>query len=160
MRIKHKFGHGQAGTLASTQDSYLLVYILTSKEECPKDIPQSVTNFSDSYFLKSIIYSILFLQYIFLILSIISYINIISCLSLSLKRLQFRHHYTHHGSLTFTVSSYKGHLLSTLYGHICTSEDDLARTIVILIANYGILDKKCYISRAWCRWKLHRQSGE
>ena len=111
--LQDKLCHSQTGSLTTTEHSNLFVYIFTLEQEGSKNIPEFKTDITDCNTVQSTENRILLIKYIFLILSILSDIDIISHSGISSHRIEFVHDYAHQRSLSFSVSADKSDLLTT-----------------------------------------------
>ena len=151
--LEHELSHSQTGTLSTAQHCYLLINILSLEKKSTKDITKLQTNITDSYSVQCAEYRIIFIKYIFLILSVVSYIYIMTDLRLTVHRVQFFHYHTHQRSLTLSVSTYEGDLLTSSYLDLSPVKDHLGA-----ITNTQIHTLVSNIARTWSWRELHTQS--
>ena len=157
--MEYQFCHGKARSLPSTQYCDLLVDILALEEKCTENIPESCPDIPDCYLIQSIKDSIFLLQYILLILCIISQINIIAHLGLTTQRLKFSGNEFHHCTLSLTVPSYKSHLLTSLNSEFWFLKDHLFSTILsVRITCHQICSLKNDLTGSGRRRELEVQS--
>ena len=150
--LEHKLCHSKPCALAAWQDTYLLVDVLTTKQELSQNVTKLVPYISDRYVVKGLPHGKITVKDVLLILSVIPDRNIVASLGLTADRLQLPHYHTHKGSLTLTVASDQGDLLSPSDLYLSVPEDDLLR-----IADCQILAFEDYVSGTRSRRELNRQ---
>ena len=124
---KHQLRHAQSGPLAATEDGNFLVDVLSPEQEGAQQIPQLRADLPHRDAVQGAEHSLVLVQDILLILSVITDMNIMSDLRLAGDGIQFTHDHAHQGSLAFAVAADEGDLLAALDLDFRVTEDDLLR---------------------------------
>ena len=144
--LEHQFGHTETRPLASRKDSDLLVDVLAAKEELRQQVAQLRADISHRNAVQGREYSLVLVKYIFLILSKITYIHIMSPAGLAAYRLKFPHQNPHQSCLSLAVASHEGYLLASFYLDVGVAEHDFLR-----IANCQVTGLENHVTgaRGW-----------
>ena len=153
IRLENQLCHSKPCPLTTAQHRHLLVNILTFEKKSTKNIPQFKTDIPHSNSIQSTEDSILLIKYIFLILSVITNVYIISDIGLSCHWFKLPHDHAHQRRLTLTVPAHKSHLLSPPHLNLRILEHNLL-TITHLHV-HRLVDN---LTRTRSRRELHSKS--
>ena len=148
--LQHQSGHSQARALATRENFHLLVYILSSEQECSQNIAQTCTNISRGNSVQSIEYRKFAIHQVVLILCVISYIDIRANLYCTLCLRQLADNHTRHCGLTLAIASYECNLLASLDGKVGIREYSFLSEGLTHLLNLGH-----NLSRTWCGRELY-----
>ena len=83
IRLEHQLGHCETRTLTTAEHSHLLINILALEKERTENIAKLQTDITDSNSVESLKHGIVLIEDIFLILSVITDIDIVSDLRIT-----------------------------------------------------------------------------
>ena len=148
--LEHQAGHRQAGAFAAAEHGHLLVDVVALEEECREDVAQFGTDIPHRNPVERVIDRGLLVEDIFLILGVITDIDIVADLRLAREGFQFAHQHAHHRGLSFAVSAHEGHFLAALDDEIGPLQDRFLR-----IADDSVLHFEGDVAAARRRRELH-----
>ena len=154
VRLEYELGHGKSCALTTAQYRNLLVDIFSLEKESAEDVSELQPYISDCNSVQCTENRILFIKYIFLILSIITYAYIVSDLRVSGHRIQLVHDHAHERCLSLTVSSDQSDLLTPAYFDLSIIKHDLGS-----ISDSHVHSLVSDVSRTRSRRELHSQCG-
>ena len=154
VRLEHQFRHTETSPLAAAQNSDFLVDVIPPEQECGQYVPQLRPDITRGNTFERLHDRQVLVQDIFLILSEITDVDIVSDLGFSGDWRQLTSHHPHQSGLSLTVPSDQCHFLSPADFNIGIAEHDLAR-----IAYSQIAPLEHYISGTGRRRELHTESG-
>ena len=125
--LQHQFRHPEPGPLAAAQHRHALVDVFPAEEERSQDIPQFCADIPHRDPVQGTEDGLLFVEHIFLVLSVVTYVYIMSYFRFAGERLQLAGDRPDQGGLALAVASDQGHFLPALDLHVGVRKDHLAR---------------------------------
>ena len=152
--LEHQGGHCKTGSLPSAQHADALVDVLAAEEELRQQVAQAAADIAGRHSVQSAENGLVFVKYILLILSIVTYGYIMSYFSFTSYGVKLSGKDSHKGCLALAVAAYECHLLPSLYFDVSIAEHYFLR-----VARCEACGLEGHVSAARGGRKLYLEGG-